>query len=291
MKRIFLSLAAIAFVAAGSMSVTSCGSDDSTTPPVVNDDNTPGADDNTPGTDDNTPPAAQGINTIAIDGDEVADVTHSELVVEYRVYNANTADEFEAPSIYIIDDVAYNRYSQYALNFIDNNGTQELGDYSLIGYLVENSSIQFSSNGQGGYTISDFGSLLSPTAIDNTELRSVGGRIGGSSLTQGITWDDVGTNYLISYTSFDAQSQSTEELHYEGTTAFESSFSILGEVVSTKFDGPVVMYSNVPSGQKPSSTNVSLNEILEFNKEYEELLRADGAVTVDKATARYNLKK
>jgi len=55
MKRIFLSLAAIAFVAAGSMSVTSCGSDDSTTPPVVNDDNTPGTDDNTPGTDDNTP--------------------------------------------------------------------------------------------------------------------------------------------------------------------------------------------------------------------------------------------
>jgi|SRR5690606_6651873 len=40
MKKVFLSLAAITLVATGSLTMTSCGSDDST-PPVVNDDNTP----------------------------------------------------------------------------------------------------------------------------------------------------------------------------------------------------------------------------------------------------------
>src|SRR5690606_4957489 len=35
MKKVFLSLATIAFVAAGSLTVTSCGSDDSTPGPVV----------------------------------------------------------------------------------------------------------------------------------------------------------------------------------------------------------------------------------------------------------------
>ena len=34
MKKVFLSLATIAFVATGSLTMTSCGSDDSTTNPV-----------------------------------------------------------------------------------------------------------------------------------------------------------------------------------------------------------------------------------------------------------------
>src|SRR5690606_39403776 len=65
MKKVFLSLATIAFVAAGSLTVTSCGSDDSS--PVIPTPPGPGNDDNTP--IDDTTPGELGENQIRIDGE------------------------------------------------------------------------------------------------------------------------------------------------------------------------------------------------------------------------------
>lgn len=73
MKKVFLSLAALAFVATGSLTMTSCGSDDSTpvtpTPPLVDD---------TPPADDTVPVEANGFYTF--DG-EVFEVDNARFLL------------------------------------------------------------------------------------------------------------------------------------------------------------------------------------------------------------------
>ena len=99
MKKVFLSLATVAFVAAGTLTMTSCGSDDSTTTAP-----TPGGEDDTPGDGDELTD-----NYISVDGEQTA-------AVETRWYvrtNGNTGD---SPIIeYTIKQGDTDKYAVYDL--------------------------------------------------------------------------------------------------------------------------------------------------------------------------------
>ena len=242
MKKVFLSLATIAFVAAGSLTMTSCGSDDSST--------TPG-----PGPE----PTEQTMNTALYDGEEYP-LTASELSVEYVVYNAGSENEFEGPAVYIIDGVGYNNYTQYAYSL--NAAGNDIEDMTILGYLVKNTSIVI-DNGQ----LADLGQLIAPNAITEYEFNSAGARLGGNIYNQSVT------EGKIEYSSFNANSTSDTELAYEGTAVFNNSYKNSGELLSTKFNGPILMYQEVADA---AAKGIKFKDVQSFKKEYVKQLKAKG---------------
>jgi len=96
MKKVFLSLATIAFVAAGSLTVTSCGGDDSTTPPVV----TPPV-----GGDDN-PPVGTAAGKLTYEGEEhdlnnMRFLLHGTSSSQWTVVNEGTEAEPDYRSLWV----------------------------------------------------------------------------------------------------------------------------------------------------------------------------------------------
>lgn len=150
MKKVFLSLATIAFVAAGSLTMTSCGGDDSTPTP-------PG-----PPTPDDVVPGVQADNTVRHNNvDTPLDFSYYELVT--RDYT-NSADgtKFEAPVIYNYPDggYAYAYYVNLGYNLAADGSSADTYHYAMI--LVKNETIVIQDN-----AIADFGELILPNQTDD----------------------------------------------------------------------------------------------------------------------------
>lgn len=243
MKKVFLSLATIAFVAAGSLTVTSCGGDDSTP---------------TPGPGPGPEPGTQAENTVRFDGvDSALDFSYYELVTR----NYELVDEEGQPTGETVENVNVYQYPDggYANGYYVNVGynmTETGADtYHYAFILVPNSSIVV-TNG----SITSFGTPVMPhqaediywaqaaVQIGDKEFASAQGNVGTGSVT---------VNTLVL----------NEEL--EGTSNLVSQFSIDGSNFNFKFNGSTFLtYYNVSTAAKSAKNNMK-NQMLGNMKDFE----------------------
>ena len=128
MKKMFLSLATIAFVATGALTVTSCGSDDSTTPVVPGDDN-PG--DDNPG--DDNPGETAGVLTY--NGSEFdLDNARSQIYGHKNQAGNNVVTAFNLPINQGQDTIRATRWNIIAHNGEDPNTSE---NYYQLSFFIE----------------------------------------------------------------------------------------------------------------------------------------------------------
>lgn len=161
MKKVFLSLATIAFVAAGSLTVTSCGGDDSTptTPP---------------------PPTELTENFVKYDGEQHqmdgGEYTIDVVGENIAVYSAEEGD------------AKYAYYTTYFWSGDIENATSiaDLNAYGLVGYYVQLQNVQLDSEGE----VIDF-DLPLPNEAEELMIDSAGAAFNGTVIS-GLT--DVAFN-------------------------------------------------------------------------------------------------
>lgn len=247
MKKVFLSLAALAFVATGSLTMTSCGSDDSTpvtpTPPVV---------------DDTTPQNPQAENTVRFDGvDSPLDFSYYELIV--RDYNTQGGGTIEEVTVYNFPGGGY--ANGYYVNVGYNMTEDGVDTYHYAFILVKNESIVIGEQG-----IEDFGEAVFPhqaeeediywasayVEIDGDVYASAQGNVGTGSV-------DVNTLVL----------QQNEDGDLVGTSNFVSQFSIDGSDFNFIYNGATFFdtYNNTPAAGK--GVNSIKNNMLNAAKHLE----------------------
>lgn|SRR5690606_9941008 len=215
MKKVFLSLAALAFVATGSLTMTSCGSDDST--PVTP---TPPADDTTP------QPNPQQDNTVRFDGvDSPLDFSYYELIV--RDYETQSGGTVENVAVYNFPGGGY--ANGFYVNVGYNMTEESVDTYHWALVLVKNESIII-ENGM----IQDFGTTVYPHQAEEDEIswRSAYVQIDGEEF--GSTQGNMGTGNVSVNTLV---VQQNEDGDYVGTSSFVSQFSIDGSDFNFMYNG------------------------------------------------------
>ena len=239
MKKVFLSLATIAFVAAGSLTVTSCGSDDSTTTP-----------------EPPTPPTEQADNTIRYQTDDY-EVNYQHTAVEYMIYNKGTENEFAGPRVYTSSTnpgVAYQAYTQLTAKVVDN----ALTDYVNHTYYIINPTVQFATDG----SISSLGSILSPSQVESEmELKSAGVRLGGTVLHNTLGTLNEGQISYDTYQVGDEVENSEQEFEYQSTASYDSNIVFADGSFTTKTSNLAgFFFASTPAAKLPTFLMNKLNE-------------------------------
>lgn len=267
MKKVFLSLAAIALVATGSLTMTSCGGDDDTTAPAPN----PNPDPNP-----NPNPTTQSDNTISFEGDEYV-LTGQETSIEGQLFNAGEANEFIGPKIYTSSNepgVAYQKYTQYSYN-LNAEGT-DIVDYQAYSYYIVNPTVEFNAQGQ----ITDLGDILAPHQVEEMELASAGLVLGGTVMHNSIGALEAGT---ITYNTFQVGNEvtdSTLELEYESTASYDANVQFADAPINVKVVNlPGFFYLSNPSAGKLSS---------QLNKNLTSASRAKLVKAIEASQAKIN---
>jgi len=184
MKKVFLSLAALAFVATGSLTVTSCGGDDSTPTPTP------------------PPPVELTENFVKYDGEQHeldgAEYTIDAVGQNVAIYSAETGN----------DKFAY--YSTYFWSGNIENATSiaDLNAYGMIGYYVQLENVQLDAEGN----VVDF-DLPLPNEAD-LEIDSAGAAFNGATIT-GITGATMAVNTFV-------VTQGSGSSDFNGTMSFAS---------------------------------------------------------------------
>lgn len=227
MKKIFLSLSAIALLAVGTVS---CGSDDSndgggTIPPVV------------------TPPVTtQAENTVRFNSaDSPLDFSYYELIT--KNYTTTTGETVENVNVYQFPDGGY--ANGYYVNVGYNMTETSVDTYHYALILVPNPTIIVE-----GTTITNFGTPVLPhqaesiywgqgfVEIGGVEYKSVSGNVGTGSV-------DVNTLVLA---------EDADE-NLVGTSNFVSQFTIGSNSFNFKFNGATFLeYYNVTTSAKGTTS-------------------------------------
>lgn len=239
MKKVFMSLAAIAFVAMGSLTVTSCGSDDSTTTP-----------------EPPTPPTEQADNTIRYQTDDF-EVNYQQTGVEYMIYNKGTEDEFAGPKIYTSSTnpgVAYQAYTQLTTKIVDD----ALTDYVNHTYYIINPTVQFATDG----SISSLGSILSPSQVESEmELKSAGVRLGGTVLHNALGTLNEGHITYDTYQVGDEVEDSEQEFEYASIASYDSNIVFADGSFTIKTSNLAgFFFATTPEAKLPTFLMNKLNE-------------------------------
>lgn len=249
MKKVFLSLATIAFVAAGSLTVTSCGSDDSNPGPGPG----PG-----PGGDDN-PPVGQADNTVRANGtDSPLDFSYYELITrDYPLVDDEgepTGETIEEVNVYNYPDGGYaNGYYVNVGYNMSESGEADTYHYALV--LVQNPSITV----EGG-VITSFGEPIFPHQAEELFWGQAYVMIDGDEY--GSTQNNVGTGSVTVNTLV-----LNEDL--EGTSNFVSQFSIDGADFNFKYNSNTFLttYNVTPAAKGNNVKKAMLDSVkaLELN--------------------------
>jgi|SRR5690606_2734934 len=129
MKKVFLSLATIAFVAAGSLTVTSCGSDDSTPNPG------PGGDDN--------PPVGNAAGKLTYNGEDFdLDIAVSQIYARPNDQGQNVAIAYNLPINSGQDTIRVTRWNIIAFNGEDANTSENYHQMSIYVPVDGNSIVK-----------------------------------------------------------------------------------------------------------------------------------------------------
>lgn len=245
MKKVFLSLAALAFVATGTVS---CSSDDGGSTggndDVVNDD-TPGGDD--------TPGEEQTPNTVDFNGEEFP-LNGSYFELATRNYDLvdeagqPTGETMEAPIIYNYPDGGYANVYYVNLGHIEG---EEQNVYFYAAYLVQNPTIVI----QNG-SIADFGDLVLPHQAENIAFATAYGTINGTvvqSVEGNVGSGDLMINTLV-LQGLEGIS-SYEELEVEGETDLVTTFAHGSNDLSFKYNGATALFTYNESEQEETSTS------------------------------------
>lgn len=211
MKKMFLSLAAIAFVATGALTVTSCGSDDSTTPVNPGDD-TPG--DDNPGDDnpgDDNPGEAAGVLTY--NGSEFdLDNAVSQIYGHKNQAGNNVISAFNLPINQGQDTITVTRWNVISFNGEDANTSENY--YQLSFYIEVDGTNVVAPNAAEKFYLAGNGVLLyagnSETPVDLGQLSSLGMEFNTFEEGQG------GTGGTIDYVTSITGANGTVESDYNG---------------------------------------------------------------------------
>ena len=211
MKKVFLSFAALAFVATSSLTMTSCGSDDDNgteTPVNPNNPNNPSNPD-TP-----TNPTTQTDNTISYNDDEYA-INYQHTGLEFITYTAADGD-FNGPAVYEIDGVGYNMYTQISATF---NNAGNVVNYVTYAYVAPNPTIEFTDG-----ELSGLGRILTPAQIQGDFILDRAGLVvNGQSVLNSLGSLEDGN---IAYSVFqvgDAVANSELDFEYRTTSTYNIS--------------------------------------------------------------------
>lgn len=230
MKKIFLSLSAIALLAVGTVS---CGSDDGGTPPGPG----PG-----PGTD-------QADNTVRFDGEDTPlDFSYYELVL--RNYQA-TDGTFQNVNVYNYPDGGY--ANGYYVN-VGYNLTETGADtyhYALI--LVPNSTIVVEGN-----TITNFGTPVLPHQAEEIYWAQAFVEIGGQTFQSTESNNGTGSLEINSLVLQDVDGDLV------GTSNFVSQFSISGSDFNFKFNGSTFLEYYVVNPTPAARNVLSKSDAVKF---------------------------
>ena len=214
MKKIFLSLSAIALLAAGTVSCG--GSDDSgsnPTPPIDNPD---------------TPtPAEQTANTIFYDGEEYS-VDYQHTGIEFTTYQTEDGT-FTGPNIYTTQaepTKAFEKYTQLTAKITNNS----LTDYTVYSYYAYNPTVTYNAAGE----LTSLGSLLSPAQVDEMIFNSAGLRLGGVVLHNSLGALNDGEIEYSSYVVGEELTDTAEEFEYLSTATYFSTVEFEDATITTK---------------------------------------------------------
>lgn len=237
MKKIFLSLSAIALLAVGTVS---CGSDDSSSPE-------PG-----PGPGPGPEPGTeQANNTVRFNGvDTALDFSYYELVT--RNYPTQAGGTVENVNVYQYPDGGY--ANGYYVN-VGYNLTESGADtyhYALV--LVPNSSIVVEGN-----SITDFGTPVLPHQAEEIYWASASVEMGGQTYQS--VQGNVGTGSVV-VNSLVLQENADEEL--VGTSNFVSQFSISGSDFNFKYDGATFLGYYLVNPTPAAKRQLSKSDVVKY---------------------------
>src|SRR5690606_38794893 len=242
MKKVFLSLAALAFVATGAVS---CSSDDG-----GNGGENPGQNDDTPGGNDDTPGEEQTPNTVDFNGEEFPlNGSYFELATKnYDLVDEAgqpTGETMEAPIVYNYPDGGYANVYYVNLGHIEG---EEQNVYFYAAYLVQNPTIVI-ENG----SIADFGDLVLPHQAENIAFATAYGTVNGTVVQSAEGTGDLMINTLV-LEGLDAVT-SYENLDVEGETDLVTTFAHGSNNLSFKYNGATALFTYNESEQGETSTS------------------------------------
>ena len=232
MKKVFLSLAALAFVATG---VVSCSSDDGGSPAPTPE------------------PEEQEDNTVRFnEEDSPLNGSYYELVT--KNYELTSGETMEAPVIYNYPGGGY--ANAYYVNLGHVEG-EEQSVYFYAMYLVQNTTIVIEDG-----SIADFGALVLPHETENVDFRMAYATVNGTVVQS--AEGNLGTGELMINTlSLQGLDQITSyaDIDLEGETDLETSFVHDSNDLNFKYNGVTALYTYNESEQQTGASSVNSSRV------------------------------